>query len=423
MPTVLLCTSAVGDQLRAFDRAARRAGVDLRVVSDRCDDLDSPWRASAIATRFDRDPALVATAIAALDGSHVDGVVTVGDRPAWLAAHLALAHGVPWHRPEAVAIATDRLLARGRLLAAGLPVPWFVSVPARGTDDLERLTRVRFPCVIAPTGLPDGRGAIRVDSAADLMIARDRLAALLTRPDVRSTDSTREDTLIVEGLVAGREFALDGVLEAGALRVFALFERPDPPDGPAVEEHIYVTPARVAPSRQHVIAGHIARAALALGLHHGPIHAVCRVDGEDIVVLDVSPRATGEPAARAIPVVGPDGRRCGLEDVLLAHALGQPLEGYGHQAIASGVLMMSVPIAGYLREVSGVPDARALPGVTNVTITAAPGTLLQPLPEGEDHPGFVFAEGEQPDEVIAALRETSRRLQLVIDRARPTGTA
>lgn len=422
MPTVLLCTSSTDDQVRAFVEAAHRAGVHVRVVSDRRDDLDSPWRASAIQASFDRDPASMSPVVAALDGSRVDGVLADGERPAWLAARLAQAHGVPWHRPEAVAIATSKLLARGRLLAAGLPVPWFVSVPAHGDDDLERLTRVRFPCVIAPIGLPDGRGALRVDSAADLMSARDRLSALLARPDVRSSASTCDDTLIVEGFVTGREFALAGVLEAGALRVFALFEKPDPADAP-VDDAIYVTPARVAPSRQHVIAGHIARAALALGLHHGPIHAVCRVDGEDIVVLDVSPRATGGPLARAIPVVAPDGRRCGLEDVLLAHALGQSLDGYGHQAIASGVLMMSVPCAGHLREVAGVSDVQALPGVTDVAITADAGTLLEPLPEGVDHLGVVFAEGEQPDEVIATLREASRRLQPVIDRGRPTWTA
>ena len=240
--------------------------------------------------------------------------------------------------PEAVAVATHKLLARGRMLAAGLPVPWFVSVPARGDEDLDRLTRVRFPCVVKPVGLSASRGVIRVDSADALMAARDRLAALLARPDVRASASTDDETLIVEGFVPGREFALDGVLEQGALRVFALFEKPDPLDGPFFEETIYVTPARLAPARQHVIAGHIARAALALGLHHGPVHAECRVDDEDIVVLEVAPRPIGGLCARAIPVIAPDGSRCGLEDALLTHALGQSLDAYGHQAIASGVL-------------------------------------------------------------------------------------
>ena len=419
MPTVLLCTTTLGYQARAFDAAARRAGVTLRIVSDRCDHLDDPWGDGAIPARFDRNARHVDPVLSALEGTPVDGVLAVGDRPAWLAAHIAQARGLPWHAPEAVAVSTHKLLARGRLLAAGLPVPWFVSLPASGDEDLDRLTRVRFPCVVKPVGLSASRGVMRVDSLPGLLAARERLAILLARAEVRANASSSDDTLIVEGFVPGREFALDGVLEQGALRVFALFEKPDPLDGPFFEETIYVTPARLAPGRQHVIAGHIARAALALGLHHGPIHGECRVDGDDIVVLEVAPRPIGGLCARSIPVVAPDGSRCALEDALLAHALGRSLEDYGHEALAGGVLMVPVPEAGRLRSVDGVDDVRALRWVTGVEITAKPGSMLEPLPEGGTYPGFVFAEGPQPDDVIDALREASRRLRLVIDRTLP----
>jgi hypothetical protein len=205
--------------------------------------------------------------------------------------------------------------------------------------------------------------------------------------------------------------------------VFALFEKPDPLDGPFFEETIYVTPARLAPARQHLIAGHIARAALALGLHHGPIHAECRVDGDAIVVLEVAPRPIGGLCARAIPVVAPDGTRCSLEDVLLAHALGQTLDHYGHQAIASGVLMIPVPETGRLRLVEGVEEVRALPLVTAVEITAKAGALLETLPEGGTYPGFVFAQGPQPDEVVDTLRDASSRVRLVMERTLPISPA
>ena len=419
MPTVLLCTTTVGYQARAFDEAARRAGVTLRIVSDRCDQLDDPWDNDAIPARFGRDPGYMPPVLAALAGTPVDGVIAVGDRPAWLAAQIAQAHGLPWHSPESVAVATHKLLARGRMLAAGLPVPWFVSLPAHGDDDLERLTRVRFPCVVKPVGLSASRGVIRVDSLTELLAARDRVARLLDRTEVRAAASTSDSTLIVEGFVPGKEFALDGVMEQGALRVFALFEKPDPLDGPYFEETIYVTPARVTPARQQVIAGHCARAALALGLHHGPIHAECRVDGDAIVVLEVAPRPIGGLCSRAIPVVAPDQTRCALEDALLAHALGLPLDRYGHQALASGVLMVQVPETGRFREMDGVEDVRAMSGVTSVEVTARPGSMLETWPEGGSYPGFVFAEAAQPDEVVETLRDASRRLRPLVDRVLP----
>jgi len=423
-PTVLLFTTTVGYQVRAFDLAAQEAGVRLRVVSDRCDQLTDPWGDRAIPARFDQDPALVARVLASIGEGAVDGVLAVGDRPAWLAAAVAQARGLPWHAPDAVAIATHKLRARGRLLASGLPVPWFVSIPARGDDGLDRLTRVRFPCVVKPVGLSASRGVIRVDSYDQLMAARARIAALLDRADVHATTSAPDDVLLVEAFVPGREYAVDGVLEQGALRVFALFEKPEPLDGPYFEESIYVTPARVLPAQQQRIAGTIARAALALGLHHGPIHAECRLgpDGE-VMVLEVAPRPIGGLCARAVPVVLPDRSRGSLEDVLLAHALGRPLDGYGHEAIASGVLMLPVRSAGRLRAVLGVEAARAIPGVSSVEIVARQGALLERLPEGGTYPGFVFATGAQPDDVITALQAARATITLVVDRTLPVTVA
>lgn len=420
MPTVLLFTQTMDDQTRAFDEAARRAGVTLRLVSDRSEHLGEPWADTAIAARFDRDASLVPPVLAALDGASVDGVLAVGDRPAWLAAHVAQVRGIPWHRPDAVAAATHALLARGRLLAADLPVPWFISVSASGDDGLERLARVRFPCVMKPVGATPRRGVIRVESAAELLAARARLADLVARADALPSSTGDDDTLIVEAFVPGERFALDGVLEHGALRVFALFETLAPLDAPSAGRTIHVTPARLPPSRQRIIAGHIARAALALGLHHGPIHAECRVDGEAIVVLAVAPCPVGGLCARAIPVVAPDGRRCRLEDALLAHALGQPLDGFGHLAMASGVLTVPMPATGRLRNVEGADEVGAQPGVTQVVITAQGGALHEAWPDGRQYSGFVFAEGAQPDDVIGTLHDASRRLRLVVDQAPST---
>ncbi|HTV01919.1 MAG TPA: ATP-grasp domain-containing protein, partial [Luteitalea sp.] len=214
--------------------------------------------------------------------------------------------------------------------------------------------------------------------------------------------------LLVEGFIPGREFALEGVLELGALRVFALFEKPGPRDGPRFETDIIVTPARLPSSRQQVLAGHIARAALALGLHHGPVHAWCRVDGDQIVVPGVSPRPIAGAGARAIPVIDPEGARVGLEDVLIAHALGRSLEGFGHEAVARGVLQLAASPGGQWQAVDGVEDVRTLPHVTGVHVTAVPGG--EPRVSGGGGPGYVVAEAPHPGDVVEALHEAGRRL-------------
>ncbi len=422
MPTVLLCTTTVGYQARAFDEAARRAGVTLRIVSDRCDHLDDPWGDDAVPARFDRDPRHVAPVLASLRGQR-------GGRRSspWAIARPGWRHTsrrprqLPWHAPAAVAAATHKLLTRGRLLAAGLPVPWFVSVPSRGDDDLERLTRVRFPCVVKPVGLSASRGVIRADSFAELLAARDRVAALLARPDVKAAAATDDDTLIVEAFVPGQEFALDGVLEQGALRVFALFEKPDPLDGPYFEETIYVTPARVAagPPAGDCRAHRPRRAGPRAAPWADPRRMSCRwrrhrgagggtaSDWRAVRAGRAGDRPgwialwPGGRAARARPGAGRS-------------------TGFGHQAIASGVLM--VPGAGgrtLPRHGAGSMRCGRCRAVTGVEVTARPGTLLERLPEGGRYPGFVFAEADQPDQVVETLRQASRRLRLRVDGALP----
>lgn len=402
MPTVLLCARRADLRASAFDAAADRAGVTLLRVSDEPDAVTR--RAS-----FARRPAHVRAALDDLAGTPVDGILAAGDAATWLAASLAQALEVPWHAPAAVEVAVDALLSRGRWMAAGLPVPWLVTVPARGDDDLERLTRLRFPCVVRVARLAASRVAIRCDSLEEVMTARTRLAVWLDTELLRR-DTAGDDTLLIEAEVPGPELVLAGTLELGALRVFALFERVVIGEGEQPAD-VHVTPARFPPARQQVIAGHIARAAFALGLHHGPIEATCRVDGDDVVVLDVAPRAAQGWLAAAVPVVSPDRERCRLEDVLVAQACGRSLDHYGHQALASGVLRVGVAAAGRLLAYDVAAAVEASPWVTDIDVTAAPGAEVGPAPEGE--PVLrVNAQGAQPEDVVATLTEVASRLRL-----------
>ena len=91
-----------------------------------------------------------------------------------------------------------------------------------------------------------------------------------------------------------------------------------------------------------------------------------------------------------------------------------PLPALERELLASGVMMIPVPRGGVLREVRGLAEARAVPLVEDVVITAHLGQTLVPWPEGSRYPGFIFARGETPEVVVAALRAAQRRLELVL---------
>jgi biotin carboxylase len=411
---ILLCTETTGYQTRAFEDAARVSGAELVYATNHCHRLDDPWRDHAIPVKFHRPGASAADVVRALTDRPVDGVLAVGDRPAVLAAHVARLLRLPWHAPEGAEAALNKLRAHGRFLAAGLPMPWFVSLPlgAPATSVVERL---RFPCVIKPAALSASRGVMRADSLDDLERALDRLAHLLNDPSIVQLRDPALDDVLIEGYVPGREYALEGVMDHGTLHVLAIFDKPDPLQGPFFEETIYVTPPMMPEATQRLVAATIAHAALALGLGHGPIHAECRVNDGGVFVLEVAARPIGGLCGRSLRFVSSSGGGLGLEVLLLRHAAGESLEGLAREAQAAGVMMIPVPGRGRFRAAEGIEQARAWPGIEGVVITAKPGQLLEPWPEGHVYPGFIFARGPLPEQVVEALRGAHRQLRFVLD--------
>ena len=417
MPRVLLLATTTGYQATAFGQAAARLGVEVVYATDRCHQLDDPWRDGAVPIRFHDESGSVDAILASTKARPIDGVLALGDRPATIAARVLQKLGLPGNPPEAVAAARNKLVARARFRDAGLLTPRFASVPMGG--DAIAAPPTAFPCVVKPLGLSGSRGVMRANDPTELEAALSRLRALLRAPDVLAERSDVHESALVEEFIPGREFAIEGVLEQGSLCVFAVFDKPDPLDGPFFEETIYVTPARIAADVKQAIVDAIAAAAEALGLRHGPVHAECRVNPLGVFVLEVAPRPIGGLCARVLRFEQQGTGRFGLEEGLLRHALGASTRGWTRESEAAGVMMIPIPKRGVYRRAEGVDEARLVDEVDDVRITAKPDQVLVPLPEGASYLGFIFARARSPERVEQALRTAHRRLRFVIDPEMP----
>ncbi|HCE03563.1 MAG TPA: carboxylate--amine ligase [Acidobacteria bacterium] len=418
MPRVLVIATTTGYQTRAFGKAASDVGVDLVFATDRCYQLDNPWRDDAVPVRFHDEPRSVAAIGEMARRTPVDGVLAVGDRPAVLAALAAVALGVPGHPPGGVRVCGNKLDTRRRLQAAGLPCPPFRAL--RVGTNLEALPDdIAFPCVVKPLALSGSRGVIRANSPSELRAAVFRVCRLLARSEVRQRRDPSDAQLVVETFIPGREYALEGVMENGVLHVLALFDKPDPLEGPFFEETIYVTPSAQPDATCDRIVGAVTEAARALGLHHGPVHAECRVNEHGVFVLEIAARPIGGLCARALKFSRRGDRVVSLEELLLRHALGEPVRGYRLLPEASAVMMIPIPRAGVYRQVKGASVATAVPGVVDLVVTAKPDQRLEPLPEGASYLGFIFARAENPADAVRALRQAHDLLDVVIDKSIP----
>lgn len=399
MPRILLLLPTATYRAADFVTAAARLGVDVVVGSEHRQALAGPMGDRAVVVPLAGGDAAL-DAIAALhDRTPLDAVLAVDDHGVVVAAAAAQRLGLRHNPPNAVAATRDKAAMRERLAAASLPQPAY-RIVAHGADIASAATEVGYPCVVKPVSRSASQGVIRVDDAIQAAAAGIRIRAIV---------GDGPEPLLVERFVPGAEVAVEGLLLGGRLEVLAVFDKPDPMDGPFFEETIYVTPSRQPASVLADLEATVARAAAALGLREGPVHAELRIGTAGaLMILELAARSIGGLCARALRF----GAGVSLEEVIIRHALGLGLDGLARETQASGVMMLPIRSAGVLDRVSGQERALAIDGVVGVEISIASGRPVVPLPEGDRYLGFVFARGPTAQDLEDALRRAEACLEV-----------
>ncbi len=413
---LILLASAFTYRTRAFEQAAEKLGIP----TVRGTDIPPPMVGKVeVPLQIDyRDAPRSVRRIERYAGQHpVGAILGLDDSGTLIAAAASERLGLPYNSPESARAAGDKRLMRTRFAAAGVPSPAF-SHHTLDEDPRELAAGLRYPCVIKPTSLSGSRGVMRADDPQDFVQRVQRLG------DILATQGC--DDFLVEDFIPGVEVALEGLLDNGELHTLALFDKPDPLDGPFFEETLYVTPSRLPAPVQDAVRRTAAQAAAALGLRHGPVHTELRVD------LSGTARKKNGPAVQPV-MVEMAGRSMGgscsrslhfdldmsLEELIVRQAMGPPyrlddLRSVLDDQRASGVMMIPIPESGILAGCHGVELAREVPGIEEVEISAPLNHSIQALPEGDSYLGFIFARAGTPQQVETALRQAHAFLRFDI---------
>jgi len=405
MPRVLLLIPSQTYRTHDFMTAAAALDVEVVVGSEHRPALSRLMEGRHIRLEFVDTTRSVERIVDFATTHPLDAVLAVDDAGALLAAAAAEALGLPHNSVDAVAAARDTAVMRRRFHAAGLPTPNFATY-GLDADPAAIAPRLEYPCVVKPLDLSGSTGVVRADDASTFPSVFRRVAAIVA---ACSRNGARQ-AVLVEDFIAGDEVAVEGLLRHGALEVLAIFDKPDPLNGPFFEETIYVTPSRLPAERQGELARTTAHAARALGLTEGPIHAELRL-ANDIRMLEVAARSIGGLCSRTLRF----GSGISLEELILRHAARLPMPQHDREKRAAGVMMLPTPTSGTLQEVAGQDEARQVLGIDGLVITIPPGQRLVPLPEGDRYLGFMFARGQTPAAVEASLREAHAHLRVVLD--------
>lgn len=401
---IMLLVTAHSYRGEAFLQAAERLGIEVIQVMDMTKELAAFWQ-QLLGVDFTQPEVAAQTLIDFAQAQPVDGILAVDDSGTLLAARASALLGLPHNSPLAAEAARDKYRMRTLMAANGVPCPVFRRFSTKMDPHLVA-TQVDYPCVVKPLNLNGSRGVIRADTPTEFVAAVKRLTQIL---EAQQPDGLAKPYL-VEDFIPGFEVALEGILDQGRLTVLALFDKPDPLDGPFFEETIYVTPSRLPSTTQTAIANCVTKAAQALGLQGGPVHAELRVNEQGPWMLEVAGRSIGGLCSQTLRF----GVDVSLEELILRQACGMPLLTTQRENKATGVMMIPIPGPGILQAVTGVAAAQTVPLIEGVEITAKLNYPLIPLPEGDSYLGFIFARGEAPAAVEAALRVAHSHLQFTI---------
>ncbi len=406
---ILLLLPTKTYRAEAFLSAASQLGVAVTIGSDQPQTLSELSPRKSLVVNFSK-PEKVTKEIVALAQTHpIDAVVGVDDDTTILVSMVSKALSLPHNSVEAARTTRSKYEMRQVLATGGIPSPHFELVSV-STDPAEVASGVNFPCVLKPLSLSASRGVIRANNPKEFIKAFQRVVSILSSSDVKSRRDARAEQILVEDFIPGIEVALEGIMIRGRLKVLAIFDKPDPLDGPFFEETLYVTPSRLPVDVQNDIISCTAQTADVLGLREGPVHAELRVNDDGAWIIEIAARSIGGLCARTLRF----GTRISLEELIIRHAVGMEVESLQRERQPAGVMMIPIPHAGILREVRGKTDAEQVAGIEEITISIPIGQEVLPLPEGASYLGFIFARGKTPESVEASLREAHRRLDFVI---------
>ena len=406
---ILLLLPTKTYRAKAFLSAASQLGVAVAIGSDQPQTLSELSPRKSLVLNFGKPENALKEIVEFAQTHPIDAVVGVDDETTVLVSMVSKALSLPHNSVESARTTRSKYQMRKVLATGGISSPHFELVSI-GADPAKIATGVNFPCVLKPLSLSASRGVIRANNPSEFVTAFQRIVSILGSSDVKSRTDARSQQILVEDFIPGIEVALEGILIRGRLKVLAIFDKPDPLDGPFFEETLYVTPSRLPVDVQNEIVSCTARTADVLGLREGPVHAELRVNGDGPWIIEIAARSIGGLCARTLRF----GAGISLEELIIRHAIGMDVEALQRERQPAGVMMIPIPRAGILREVRGKSDAEQVLGIEEVTISIPIGQEVLPLPEGAKYLGFIFARGNTPESVEASLREAHRRLEFVI---------
>ena len=407
---VILIIPSASYRTSAFITAVEKLDLNVLIISDKSQVFSGKYPDNLMIMNFHhwKDRLDEIKKWSASNG--LKAVIGVDEESIVLAAKLGSYLKVKHNSVDSVLLTKDKYLMRIEFKKAGVRSPWFKRFSILDYPD-NLINEISFPCVIKPTFLSASQGVIRVNTKKELINGIKTINELLLLEEIRKRGGKKSNWFLVEEYIPGKEFAIEGIVSEGKLKVLAVFDKPEPLEGPTFEEKILVTPTSLSEQKQFSIFETTQNAINALRIVEGPVHVELRINSNGTYILECASRSIGGLCSKVL--VFKDGMS--LEELILRSCLGRNVTKSQLSSSARGVMMMPTEKMGILKEIKGVEDALNVKGVTDLKMNVKSGEKLEPLPKGDRYLGFIFAEGKDQQLVIKALKNAWSKISVVVE--------
>jgi biotin carboxylase len=400
MPKTLLIVSGGAE---AVDAAKRAKELGLYVVVSDPDPAAPGFEfadSRLIADVYGSDETAAAAERFSRKIRKIDGVICVAaDAPMTVAA-VSAKLGIAGLARESAQLASDKLAMKERLRDAGVPVPWFSAV--RTTQELARLAVERgSDLVIKPADSRDRNGVQRIASVRDLN--RAFLLAVSHSPTSR---------VMVEQYLSGPQVITESVVANGRCftpvmsdRNYEFLDR----FAPYFVENGGELPSRLEAPIQEKIKAVVEKAAAALNIRNGTVKSDIVVHDGEPFVIDLGARLSGG-CAKEIPLAS------GVDFVgaAIKLALGEDIapDELKPRSAVPVVQRYVFPKPGRVVAIGGFEQARAVPGIADVVVTACLGDVISSTGDKNPSAAMVLATGETHDAALASAKQAVERIRI-----------
>ncbi len=318
----------------------------------------------------------------------IAGVFTLTELVTSVAA-IALAADLPGVSLSSAVACQNKVLCKEIWQQAGVPTPRgkVAYTIQEAVDILEQLGGKAFVKLVAGFG---GQGAGQVNSSGEL------------KGLIRQQKSIRSEfvPVIVEELLTGTHHDVNGLIDAeGTFHPLGIVDRYFLNEWP-VEREIR-TPSVLSGEEQKELYELLEMGVRALGIHFGPVKGDAVFTTSGFKLLEVAPRLHGpKNSLYALPMSGFEPL---VPTLLIITGQNVQVEKLRLHQDRYCICRALLPPPGRVLRITGIEEARRLPGIEHVMLFAKEGSVVPGYRDSTHVPGYVFATGQSLDTCEEAL--------------------